>query len=74
MATTRNQSSNCKAAAATLGRKGASKGAKSAAGKKLAHCRWKTTGGPKPAKKARKPQSAESKTARALKKKERRGR
>ena len=69
MATTRNQSSNCKAAAATLGRKGASKEAKSAAGKKLAHCRWKTTGGPKPAKKARKPQSAESKAKAALKKK-----
>jgi len=68
MATTRNQSSNCKAAAATLGRKGASKGAKSAAGKKLAHCRWKTTGGPKPVKKARKPQSAESKAKAALKK------
>ena len=69
MATTRNQSSNCKAAAATLGRKGASKEAKSAAGKKLAHCRWKTTGGPKPVKKARKPQSAESKAKAALKKK-----
>ena len=69
MATTRNQSSNCKAAAATLGRKGASAAAKSAAGKKLAHCRWKTCGRPKPVKKARKPQSAEAKAKAELKRK-----
>ena len=67
--TTRQQSSNCKAAATTLGKKGSSDKEKSAAGKKLAHCRWKTSARPKPAKKARRAATVEVKTARALKKK-----
>ena len=68
MAATRQQSSNCKAAATTLGRKGSSAKEKSAAGKKLAHCRWKTSARPKPDKKARKVPTAEAKSIRALKK------
>ena len=69
MPSTRAKASNCKGAATTLAKKGSSAAAKSAAGRKLARCRWDGRSRPKPVKKGRAVPTAEVKTARALKKK-----